>query len=127
MSRRLISSGSALEERFAYSRAVVDGDWVFVSGTTGFDYATGTISDDPVEQTEQTFRNIAAALEEAGASFDDVVRVQHTITDPAMLDDIAPVLQRWLGGSRPAGTAVVAALIDPRIRIEIEVTARKRS
>jgi enamine deaminase RidA (YjgF/YER057c/UK114 family) len=125
MTRRLISSGSPLEARFAYSRAVVDGDWVHVSGTTGFDYAAGTISDDLVEQTEQIFRNVDAALTEAGASMADVVRVTYYVLAPGALDLIGHVLRRWLDAARPAATAiVVAGLVDPRMKIEIEVTAR---
>jgi len=124
--RRKISSGSQLEADYAYSRAIVDGDWVFVSGTTGMDYAAGTISDDVVEQAEQTFRNIEAALSEAGASIDDTIRAQITVTDPADMPSLATVLQKWFGASRPASTAVVAGLIDPRMKIEIEVTVRKR-
>jgi enamine deaminase RidA (YjgF/YER057c/UK114 family) len=123
--RRLISSGSAFEALAGYSRAVVDGDgWVHVSGTTGFDYAAGTISDDPVEQAEQAFRNIAAALAEAGASPKDVVRVRYYITDAALFPLLAPVFGRHLGEARPAATCVVCGLVDPRMRVEIEVTAR---
>ncbi len=126
MTRQRISSGSAYEEEFAYSRAVVDGDWVFVSGTTGFDYATMSIADDIVAQCEQCFANIAAALAQAGASLDDVVRVHYIVPRGGEFAQCAPVLRKHLGRSRPAATMISAALLDARMRIEIEVTARKR-
>ena len=125
--RRTISSGSRLETDYAYSRAVVDGDWVFVAGTTGMRYDTGDMSDDVAEQAEQAFRNIARVLSEAGASIDDTVRVQYTVTDAAAMDAVAPVLNQWFDRARPAATAVVAGLIDPRMKIEIEVTVRKNT
>ncbi len=127
MTRSLIFSGSELERRFAYSRAVVDGDWVFVSGTTGYDYAAGTISDDIVEQAEQTLRNIDWALKEAGASMADVARIGIFVTDPSYLAAIEDVLNKWFGEIRPAATAVCTALVAPEMKIEIEVTARKWS
>lgn len=123
--RRLISSGSSFEELAAYSRAVVDGEWVFVSGCTGFDYAAATISEDPAEQAEQTFRNITWALSEAGASLEDVVRVRVFLADAALFSEVAPVLGRYFRDARPANTTVVTPLIDPRMLVEIEVTARK--
>jgi enamine deaminase RidA (YjgF/YER057c/UK114 family) len=122
--RRRISSGSQFESDIGYSRAVVDGDWIFVSGTTGFDYATMAISDDVAEQADQTLRNIASALAEAGASLDDVVRVRYLLP---RADDFAacwPVLRRHLGVALPAATMMVVGLADPRMKIEIEVTAR---
>ena len=125
--RRFISSGSSFEKLMGYSRAVVDGDWVMVSGTTGFDYASMTIVDDVAAQTEQCFRNIEAALKEAGAGLKDVVRVHYYLTDAAYFPLIAPICGRYLGEAKPAATALVCALIDPRIKIEIEVTARTRS
>src|SRR5580765_965010 len=125
MAKRLISSGSMFEERIGYSRAVVDGDWIFVSGTTGFDYAKMTISDDIVEQTEQCFRNIAAALEEAGARLDDVVRVRYILPDGTQFKKCWPTLRKYLGSIRPAATMIAAGLADPRMLIEIEVTARR--
>ena len=125
--RRLISSGSPFEDMIGYSRAVVDGDWVHVSGTTGFDYATMTISDDVVQQAEQCLANVGAALEEAGCTFADVVRVRYMLPDAADFEPCWPVLRRWLGEARPAAMMVVAGLLDPRIKIEIEVTARKRN
>ena len=123
--RQLVSSGSRFEELAGYSRAVIDGEWVFVSGTTGFDYAAGTISGDVAEQTEQTFRNIAWALAEAGSSLDDVVRVRVFLAAADLFDQVAPVLGRYLADVRPANTTVIAPLIDPRMKVEIEVTARK--
>jgi formimidoylglutamate deiminase len=122
--RRLISSGSRLEAQIGYSRAVVDGEWVHVSGTTGFDYATMTISDDVVEQAEQCLRNIGAALTSAGASFDDVVRVRYMLPDAADFESCWPVLRDRFGEVRPAATMIECGLSDPRMRIEIEVTAR---
>ncbi|MEE8532950.1 MAG: RidA family protein [Alphaproteobacteria bacterium] len=125
MTRKLISSGSEFEELAGYSRAVVDGAWVFVSGTTGFDYAAGTISDDVVEQTEQTFRNIEIALTEAGASLADIVRIRVFVVDRADFEKIVPIIGRHCRAARPANTTVIAPLVDPRMKVEIEVTARK--
>lgn len=123
--RRLISSGSAFEREIGYSRAVIDGDWVFVSGTTGFDYATMSISGDVVEQAEQCCRNIAAALAEAGSSFDDVARVRYILPRREDFEPCWPVLRHWFGTARPAATMIVAGLSDSRMLIEIEVTARR--
>lgn len=123
--RQLISSGSEFERRIGYSRAVVDGDWIFVSGTTGFDYTTMTISDDVVAQTDQCFKNIAAALEKAGASLADVVRVHYLITRRDDFEPIWPVLQKYFGEVRPACTVMVTGLVDEKMLIEVEVTARK--
>ncbi|MGQ0665041.1 MAG: RidA family protein [Pseudomonadota bacterium] len=126
MPRKLISSGSPFEEVAQYSRAVADGKWVFVSGTAGFDYKTMTISDDIVAQTEQAFRNIAAALEQAGSSMADVVRVVAFLASAEEFKRAAPIFGKWFKGIRPANTTVICALVDPRMKIEIEVTARKR-
>ena len=125
MAGQRISSGSELEARFAYSRAVVDGDWVLVSGTTGMNYATGEMPPGIVEQAEQAFENIQAALTEAGASMADVLRHRTFVTDPAEVEALAPVFEKWLGEVRPASTLVITGLVDPRMKIEIEVTARK--
>jgi enamine deaminase RidA (YjgF/YER057c/UK114 family) len=125
--RRLISSGSSFEETIGYSRAVVDGDWVHVSGTTGFDYSTMTISDDVVEQAEQALRNIDAALSEAACTFGDIVRVRYLLPDQADFEPCWPTLRRWFGQCRPAATMQVCGLSDPRMRIEIEVTAHRSS
>ncbi len=123
--RRLISSGSDFEHAIGYSRAVVDGDWVFVSGTTGFDYASMTISDDILAQTEQCFRNIGAALAQAGSEFSDIVRVRYIVPEgAAALEQCWRILKKYLGDIRPAATMIAAGLSDPRMKIEIEVTAR---
>jgi len=111
----------------AYSRAVVDGDWVFVAGTTGFDYEAMSISDDIVQQTEQCFKNIQGALRQAGAELADVVRVNYILPNAQRFAECWPVMRKYLGEIRPAGTMICAGLVDPRMLIEIEVTARKRS
>jgi enamine deaminase RidA (YjgF/YER057c/UK114 family) len=126
MSRRLISSGSSFEAVAGYSRAVVDGRWVWVSGTTGMDYGAGTISPDVGEQTHQCFRNIERALHAAGSSLADIVRVVIIMTEKKHFEVVAPILGRYLGGIRPASTAYVAGLVDDRMKVEIEVTAKKR-
>jgi enamine deaminase RidA (YjgF/YER057c/UK114 family) len=125
VTRRLISSGSTFEDRIAYSRAVVVGDWVFVSGTTGFDYGSMSIADSLLEQTEQCLKNIEAALREAGASLQDVVRVTYMLPDGNAFDQCWPVLRKYFGTVRPAATMISAGLADPRMKIEIEVTALK--
>lgn len=122
--RRLISSGSTFESLAGYSRAVVDGGSVHVSGTTGFDYATMTIDPDPVRQTRQCFANLAAALEQAGCTLDDVVRVRYLLTDATLFAVLAPIFGEYFAAARPAATAMVVGLVDPRMRIEIEVDAR---
>jgi enamine deaminase RidA (YjgF/YER057c/UK114 family) len=126
MPRQLISSGSAFEKTAGYSRAVVDGDWIFVSGTTGFDYAKMSISEDVIEQTHQTFRNIEAALKQAGSSLKDVVRVRYIIVNPADWPVVAPVFGQYFGDVRPASTAIVCGLVDVKMKIEIEVTAKRQ-
>ncbi|MBM3584165.1 MAG: RidA family protein [Alphaproteobacteria bacterium] len=124
--RRLISSGSSFEAVAGYSRAVVDGDWVWLSGTTGMNYAKGTIADDVAEQTHQTFRNIDRALAAAGSSLADVVRVFLIITKQEYFKVVAPIMGQYFGGIRPASTGIVTELVDPRIKVEIEVTAKRR-
>lgn len=126
MARRLISSGSTFEAEIGYSRAVVDGDWVFVSGTTGFDYARMVISESIVEQTEQCLKNIQSALAEADSSLADVVRVRYILPNSADFPACWPTLRAAFGEVRPAATMIAAGLSDPRMRIEIEVTAKKR-
>ena len=123
MARMLVSSGSSFEMDIGYSPAVADGDWVFVSGTTGFDYATMTISDDVVAQCRQAMRNIASALEQAGASVGDIVRVRYILPRREDFEPCWPVLKDYLGNVRPAATMMQAGLSDPRMKIEIEVTA----
>src|SRR5579862_2646040 len=125
--RRLISSGSTFEREIGYSRAVVDGDLVFVSGTTGFDYRTMTISSDVIEQAEQCLRNIGEALAQAGSRFEDVVRVRYILPERKDFEPCWPVLRRYFEEIRPAATMIVAGLSDPRMKIEIEVTARTQA
>lgn len=127
MTKRLISSGSTFEEQIGYSRAVVVGDWVFVSGTTGYDYQTMTISDDILEQTEQCLKNIESALQQAGSSLKDVVRVTYVLPNRADFETCWPVLRRYFGDVRPAAMMISAGLADPRMKIEIEVTACRSS
>src|ERR1700730_16806869 len=123
--RRLISSGSSFEREIGFSRAVVDGNWVFVSGTTGFDYEAMTISGNVIEQAEQCLRNIEKALTEAGSRYADVVRVRYILPRVEDFEPCWPILRKYFGDVRPAATMIAAGLIDPRIKIEIEVTARK--
>lgn len=125
--RTLISSGSTFEAEIGYSRAVAQGDWIFVSGTTGFDYATMHISDDVLEQTEQCLKNIDAALREAGSSLRDVVRVVYVLPDAALFPRCWPVLRAHFGEVRPAAMMISAGLADPRMKIEIEATALRQS
>ena len=106
---------------------MVDGEWMFVSGTTGFDYAAMTISDDVAEQADQTFRNIKAAMEQASFSLADIVRVHYLLPEASDFELCWPVFKKYLGDVRPAATMFVAGLADPRMKIEIEVTAKKRS
>ncbi len=126
MIKQLISSGSRFEDEMAYSRAVVEGDWVFVSGTTGFNYETMSISDDVAEQCDQAFRNIESALGNAGASLADAVRVRYIFPNGGDFEPCWPVIRRYLGAVRPAATMIVAGLADRAMKIEIEVTARRR-
>ncbi len=126
MMRRQVSSGSKFEAEIGYSRAIVDGDWIWVSGTTGFNYETMTISADVAEQADQTFRNISAAMERAGFSLQDVVRVTYILPDAGDFEPCWPVFRKYFGETRPAATALIANLIDPRMKIEIEVTGKRR-
>ena len=125
MKRQWITSGSTFEAQIGYSRAVVVGDWVFVSGTTGFDYATMTIADDVVAQAEQCFQNMAAALAQAGCTLDHVVRVNYVLPDGRDFEACWPVLRQHFGKAKPAAMVITAGLLDPRMKIEIEVTALK--
>jgi enamine deaminase RidA (YjgF/YER057c/UK114 family) len=127
VNRRLISSGSTFEAEIGYSRAVVQGDWIFVSGTTGFDYATMTISDELENQTEQCLKNIESALMQAGSSLADVVRVTYVLPDGGDFPKCWPVLRRYFGEVRPAAMMIAAGLADTRMKIEIEVTALRQS
>jgi enamine deaminase RidA (YjgF/YER057c/UK114 family) len=127
VARQLISSGSSFEKEIGYSRAVVDGNWIFVSGTTGFDYRSMTISDSLSEQTEQCLRNIQSALEQAGSSLRDVVRVTYVLPNGADFPQCWPILRKYFGDVRPAAMMISAGLADPRMQIEIEVTALRQS
>jgi enamine deaminase RidA (YjgF/YER057c/UK114 family) len=124
MNRKLISSGSEFESKIGYSRAAVDGDYVFVSGTTGFDYQSMTISDNPVEQADQCFKNIEKALLEAGSSLDQVVRVHYIFPEKSDFEPCWPIFKKYLGQACPAATVFLAGLLDDRMKLEIEVTAR---
>ena len=125
MKRTLISSGSTFERDIGYSRAVAQGDWVFVSGTTGFNYLNMTIAEDIESQADQCLRNIEAALKQAGASLRDVVRVVYVLPDATQFEKCWPVLRKHFGEVRPAAMMIQAQLLDPRMLIEIEVTALK--
>jgi len=127
VTRRLVSSGSAFEAEIGYSRAVVDGDWIFVAGTTGFNYDDMTISESALEQCEQVLHNIETALAEAGASLADIVRIRYIVPHRDDFEPCWPVLRQAFGDIRPAATMFVAGLADPRMKIEIEVTARRSS
>ena len=126
MSRYLISSGSAFEKEIGYSRAVVDGDWIFVSGTTGFDYGTMLISDDISEQTEQCIKNIEYALGQASADIKDIVRIMYIVPQADEFSKCWPVLRKYFGEIRPAATMISAGLADIRMKIEIQVTAIRK-
>ena len=126
MTRRLISSGSTFEEQIGYSRAVVVDEWVFVSGTTGYDYSTMSISDNILEQTEQCLKNIENALQKAEVSLKDIVRVTYVVPNGADFEQCWPVLRKYFGEIRPAAMMISAGLADPHMKIEIEVTARKQ-
>lgn len=125
--RRLISSGSPFERTAGYSRAVVQGDWCFVSGTTGYDYATMTMPQSVAEQTRNCLSTIRKAMEEAGFALEDVVRCHYYVTDAAFADIVFPILGEAFGDIRPAATMIVCGLIKPEMLIEIEVTALRRS
>ncbi|KAG8422752.1 hypothetical protein J3459_010086 [Metarhizium acridum] len=125
MSRTNISSGSAFEAEIGYSRVVVVDDWVMVSGTTGYNYQTGEISDNVAEQAEQTLRNVDKALTEAGSCMTDVVRVQYILPDRDDFPKTWPVLRKWFGDVKPAAMMIQSALMKEEMKIEIEVTAKK--
>ncbi|MGB3877396.1 RidA family protein [Shinella zoogloeoides] len=124
--RRLISSGSPFETTAGYSRAVVEGNWCFVSGTTGYDYATMTMPESVEDQTRNCLSTIGRVLEDAGFSFADVVRCHYYVTEAAFADRVFPILGETFGAIRPAATMIVCDLIRPEMRIEIEVTALRR-
>lgn len=124
--RKLISSESRFEKEIGYSRAVVDGKWVFVSGTTGYNYKTMIIKEDIISQTEQCLINISYALNQAGSKMDEVVRVTYIVTDTSEFEKCWPTLRRYFGDIRPATTMFSAGLADPKMKIEIQVTALKK-
>lgn len=123
--RKRIGSGSSFENDVAYSRAVVDGDWIFVSGTTGFNYQDMTISEDIVSQTEQCLKNIQDALRQAGSRMEDIVRILYIVPNAQEFEKCWPVLRRYFEEIRPAATMISAGLQDPLMKIEIQVTAKK--
>jgi enamine deaminase RidA (YjgF/YER057c/UK114 family) len=128
MTRKLISTGSPFEKTAGYNRAVVDGDFCFVSGTTGYDYTTMTLPADVTAQTQNCFKTIAGALKEAGFAMADIVRASYFITDSADADKVFAVTGEHLGEIRPAATLlVVAGLYKPEMKVEIEVTAKRHS
>lgn len=124
--RKLISSESRFEKEIGYSRAVVDGNWVFVSGTTGYNYKTMTIKEDIISQTEQCLINISNVLNQAGSKMDEVIRVTYILTDASEFEKCWPALRRYFGDIRPAATMFSAGLADPKMKIEIQVTALKK-
>jgi len=126
MSRKLISSGSSFEKEIGYSRAVVDGNWVFVSGTTGYNYDTMTIHNDVEVQAEECFKNIIKALDQADAKIEDIVRITYILKEVAEFEKCWPILRKYLGEIRPAATMFSAGLADPKMKIEIQVTALKK-
>ena len=126
MTRTLISSGSPFEKQAGYSRAVAQGDWCFVAGTTGYDPETRIMPDDVAEQAANAVKVIGKALADAGFALEDVVRATYYITDPAYWEQATPALGAVFGEVRPAATCVVAGLIKPEMKIEIEVTALRR-
>ena len=127
MTLKKFSSDSEFERAIGYSRAVLDDNYLFVSGTTGYDYATMQISTDITEQTEQCMRNIESVLDEAGCTWQDIVRVRYLLTNREHFPKCWPVLQKYLGPAAPAATMMVVGLYDPAMLIEVEVTARRRS
>lgn len=121
--RTLVSMGSEGEKKFSFSRAVVQGDWCFVAGTVGYDYSKNELPESAAQQAQNTFANIMAALKSAGFELGHTVRVQYTVSDRKYIDEITPVLKQHFGAILPAATMVVAGMVDPKMKIEIEVTA----
>lgn len=126
MERKFISSGSSFEKEIGYSRAVVDGNWIFISGTSGFDYEKMTISEDIISQTEQCLKNIISTLKQAESKIQDVVRVTYILPDSSEFESCWPILKKYFGEIRPAATMFSAGLVDSRMKIEIQVTALKK-
>lgn len=123
--RRLISSGSIFETEIGYSRAVIQGDWAFVSGVTGYDYSTMKMPADISDQAKNCFETIKSALNEGGFDLSDIVRVQYTVADASLVDTVIPTLGSYMSEIRPAATMVIAELIKPEMLVEIEATAFK--
>ena len=126
MARVRIYSGSKFEELAGYCRAIVDGNWVFVSGTAGYDFKTGTISDDPAAQAEQSLKTIATALHEAESSLADIVRLRLYVSDRAHVEPVSRVLARTFKDARPTNTTIVCGFAVPEMKVEIEVTALRQ-
>ncbi len=122
--RRLISLSDG-EKNYAMSRAVVQGDWCFVSGTVGYNYATGELPENAAQQAQNTFTNIMAAMKQAGFELGHTIRVQYTVSEHQYIEDVLPIIRAHFGEILPAATMVVAQLVDPKMKIEIEVTAFK--
>ena len=127
MNRRLISSGSEFEEQIGYSRAVVDGDYVFVSGTTGYNYDNMSISENVIEQADQCFKNIDLVLKEAGSCLENIVRINYIFPNKNDCKPCWPIFKKYLGKVKPAATMIVAGLLDDDMKLEIQVTARLNS
>ena len=127
MTRQLISSGSPFEKQVGYSRAVVQGDWAFVAGTTGYDPETRIMPDSAAEQAKNAFKVIEKALAEGGFALTDVVRATYYFTDVVYWDEVGPVLGAMFGDIRPAATALVVGLVKPEMKVEIEVTALRHT
>lgn len=127
MGRKLVSSGSEFEAKIGYSRAVVDGDYVFVSGTTGYDYETMSISDDVTEQADQCFKKIEKVLLEANSSLSDIVRVTYVLPNKSDFEACWPIFRKYLGDTRPAAMMIEAGLLDDNMKLEIEVTAKREN
>ena len=121
--RTLISGGSEGEKKFSFSRALVQGDWCFVAGTVGYDYQKGELPEGAAQQASNTFANIQSALKAAGFELGHTVRVQYTVSDRKYIDEVVPVLKQCFGEIRPAATMIIAGMVDPKMKIEIEVTA----
>lgn len=126
MARQLISTGSPMEKEAGYSRALVDGDWCFVSGTTGYDYSKMEMPDDVKDQAHNCFRTIRTSLSEAGFEMEDIVRIKYYVTSREYADEVFPLFGHYLGDIRPAATLIVCQLLKEEMKIEIEVTAKKR-
>lgn len=122
---KYISSGSSFEEKLGYSRAIIKGGWAFVSGVTGYNYKTMDMPSNIAQQATNCFETIQSSLKEGGFSLSDTVRVQYTLTNSDLVNEIAPILKKYMGNIRPAATMIIANLIKPEMLVEIEITALK--